>query len=399
MRLLLALCVLTAPALAQTTWFVDVHASPPGLGTSAAPYTSIQYAINQPTTLAGDEIRVRPGLYRESITVTKSVFIQSVGGPLVTVIRSASLAPAFTAHVLDIAPLTGFTLERLHGFAPVVDVVDWSLERCIVIGGPHAVGVAAQANEVISRCLIAGCAVGLQGSGYAGRTVRESIFIDNVVDFGLVPPSTVEYSCFAPTGIGYGPTNVHTPALVRSASGHDFHLRATSPCIDAGNPLSPLDPDGSRADIGPVPFDALYAPFDIYCTAKVNSLGCTPSVEADGVASLSSDEPFTISCTNELNNRSGHLFYGFAPHGVAYQGGYLCVHPPTSRTSPMSSGGTPTGDDCSGVYSIDFNAVIQAGGDPRFGPGVEVFAQFWSRDPSANFTSNRSNAVRFTLAP
>jgi hypothetical protein len=30
----------------------------------------------------------------------------------------------------------------------------------------------------------------------------------------------------------------------------DFSLRPTSPCIDAGDPNSPLDPDGTRADIG-----------------------------------------------------------------------------------------------------------------------------------------------------
>jgi hypothetical protein len=35
----------------------------------------------------------------------------------------------------------------------------------------------------------------------------------------------------------------------------DFYLLPDSPCIDAGHPNSPLDPDGSRADIGIIPFD------------------------------------------------------------------------------------------------------------------------------------------------
>jgi len=34
----------------------------------------------------------------------------------------------------------------------------------------------------------------------------------------------------------------------------DFHLRANSPCIDAGDPDSPRDPDGTRADMGAYPF-------------------------------------------------------------------------------------------------------------------------------------------------
>ncbi|NQU05147.1 MAG: right-handed parallel beta-helix repeat-containing protein [Calditrichaeota bacterium] len=35
----------------------------------------------------------------------------------------------------------------------------------------------------------------------------------------------------------------------------DFHLRVASPCIDAGDPDSPRDPDRTRADIGPFFFD------------------------------------------------------------------------------------------------------------------------------------------------
>uniref|UniRef100_A0A7C4TAT0 Right handed beta helix domain-containing protein n=1 Tax=candidate division WOR-3 bacterium TaxID=2052148 RepID=A0A7C4TAT0_UNCW3 len=35
-----------------------------------------------------------------------------------------------------------------------------------------------------------------------------------------------------------------------NVGGGDFHLTSTSPCIDAGDPSSPNDPDGSRADMG-----------------------------------------------------------------------------------------------------------------------------------------------------
>jgi predicted outer membrane repeat protein len=39
------------------------------------------------------------------------------------------------------------------------------------------------------------------------------------------------------------------PFFVDSSNG-DYHLRSTSPCIDSGDPSSPLDPDSSRVDMG-----------------------------------------------------------------------------------------------------------------------------------------------------
>lgn len=43
--------------------------------------------------------------------------------------------------------------------------------------------------------------------------------------------------------------------LFVDASIHDYHLLADSPCIDAGDPDYPLDPDSTRADIGAFYFD------------------------------------------------------------------------------------------------------------------------------------------------
>ena len=41
----------------------------------------------------------------------------------------------------------------------------------------------------------------------------------------------------------------NNPLFVDQVAG-DFHLQPASPCIDTGNPSSPLDPDGSRTDRG-----------------------------------------------------------------------------------------------------------------------------------------------------
>ncbi len=59
--------------------------------------------------------------------------------------------------------------------------------------------------------------------------------------------------------------------LMRGGIPYDYRLRADSPCIDAGDPESPEDPDGTRADIGCYFFDqengeppALYRHWDYY---------------------------------------------------------------------------------------------------------------------------------------
>jgi hypothetical protein len=47
-----------------------------------------------------------------------------------------------------------------------------------------------------------------------------------------------------------GDGNIDTDPLFLDPDNVDFHLQVSSPCIDAGDPESDLDPDGTRADMG-----------------------------------------------------------------------------------------------------------------------------------------------------
>jgi hypothetical protein len=49
--------------------------------------------------------------------------------------------------------------------------------------------------------------------------------------------------------------NIFEDPLFVNPSGGDYHLTEDSPCIDAGDPTSPLDPDSTIADIGAFYFD------------------------------------------------------------------------------------------------------------------------------------------------
>jgi len=137
----------------------------------------------------------------------------------------------------------------------------------------------------------------------------------------------------------------------------------------------------------------------IYCTGKVNSLGCTPAISFGGSPSASSGAPFTITCSGVINQKSGLLMYSHLPNAAPFQGGTLCLKPPLRRTSPQNSGGSASGSDCTGTFGFDFNARIQSGVDPTLVAGAEVFAQYWSRDPASSSTTSLSNALRFLVNP
>jgi hypothetical protein len=137
----------------------------------------------------------------------------------------------------------------------------------------------------------------------------------------------------------------------------------------------------------------------IYCTAKVNSAGCTPSIGATGTPSLSAPSGFVVTAVQELDGRFGLFFYSrVGPLGAPYQGGYLCVKPPTVRTPVQLSAATGA-PPCTGVYAFDFNEWLTDGGDPFLAAGDGVWGQYWSRDPQSSFTSNRTDGIQFFMCP
>lgn len=145
-------------------------------------------------------------------------------------------------------------------------------------------------------------------------------------------------------------------------------------------------------------YDGSFAGITTYCTAQTNSQGCVPSIAGSGAPSASSASPFTLSATMVLNNKPGVFFYGINGRAaIPFNGGTLCAQPPLKRTPPQASGGNPPPDDCSGNYSIDFNALIQGGSDPNLVPGATVNGQYWSRDPASAGATNLTNAVEFSI--
>ena len=111
----LTILLLAPAAAAQSTWYVDVSGVPPGTGSSFSPFTSIQYAIDQASTLSGDTILVRPGAYVESIDFAgKDLALRSTSGPSLTLI-SATPPPATALPVVSVLGNAG-SASTLEGF-------------------------------------------------------------------------------------------------------------------------------------------------------------------------------------------------------------------------------------------------------------------------------------------
>ncbi|MBD3166139.1 T9SS type A sorting domain-containing protein [bacterium] len=180
-----------------------------------------------------------------------------------------------------------FTIER-GGAVDLQQEAHVRFARCIFDGNTAqmpggAISVLNNSSANLRHCLFYGneseTAAGIDLTG-GTMTLRHSIFAGQVEGQAvrIVNPSEAAdlgWNCFynnqggdangaVPAGFGlltdvgpYGDsTDTHgnlfqNPLLTNPAAGA-FALRDDSPCINAGDPDAPPDPDGTRADIGPL---------------------------------------------------------------------------------------------------------------------------------------------------
>lgn len=296
-----------------------------------------------------------------------------------TMIRCSTLLAAISLSALAAADdlQTGFEFQDLSGYFTVgtvplvanftVGVADVAPTPDLAHGGTHAF---------------------LVKEGHTGH-----VFFGNA-------PTSIEFFLRSE-----GP-QTQGEAIVRNFGGQ---VVGTFPATDTGwTRIEVSEPIGfiqiantSAPGGGCVAIDDLSLGFGMtstYCTAKVNSQGCTPALSFSGVPSLTHPGPFDITATQVINGKPGLLFYSHVGRdAVPFQGGTLCVRTPIQRTPIQSSGGNPPPDDCSGTYGFDFNGWIQAGADPIINLGSTLNAQFWYRDPESPTGTGLTNAIEFIV--
>ena len=176
---------------------------------------------------------------------------------------------------------------------PGIDLAGYTatVDHCLITNNSGELGggiITNGGNNItISFCTIsANSGDGIWGGWSFNATLTNSIITDNlgagvrfyvpenfIINYcdisgndsgsfsGLIPDSLGEIvttnangdSCDAFFNIFLNPQFVDTLA-------GDYHLQSTSPCIDAGNPTSPHDPDSTIADLGAFCFNQLNVP-------------------------------------------------------------------------------------------------------------------------------------------
>lgn len=208
--------------------------------------------------------------------------------------------------------------------------------------------------------------------------------------------ASVTYSNVEGSYAGGG--NFDADPMFLSPRAYDVHLKPSSPCIDAGDPSAPLDPDGTVADVGAFAFDATYcsSPAE-WCEGKPNSLGCVPEITFSGSPTVTGADDFHVSAANFLGANFGLLAWSRTPSSIPFQGGTLCLAGPFFRAGLQFAGGSS--GVCDGSYVFHFSQGYRA----SFGiqPYETIYVQWFARD-AANPDGtgwSLSNGLEFTVCP
>jgi len=285
--------------------------------------------------------------------------------------------------------------ERNEQLAVGCSIVGAYLWRCVISDGDGGL-VCYESQSHVVECTITGNEDGVSAGAIWGSTVqvRDSIVFGNGDD--LFGTGLVVSHCDVGDG-DFAGTNGNFSADPRFWAPElgDYRVAPGSPCIDAGDPSGPLDPDGSLGDVGAFVYDPLYAPTPLaYCEGGLNSLGLRAQLSWSGSVSLAAGA-LTLDTAGCPPGNSALYVYGGGVADTPLGGGTLCVGPGGAGLYRLPP---PLAVDASGhaMRALDFGAPPMGAGPGQVLPGSRWNVQLWYRDGAS---VNLSNALALWFLP
>jgi len=257
---------------------------------------TIQQAVNQASP--GDTVVVAPGTYQENVIMKAGVNLQG-SGPDITIIDGRKPRPVVTAAGncrLDAFTITGYADDDIDGLY-CEDVNNFVVSNNIIKNNTWSGIRTVRSSIIVRNNLIFDNRVA--GIFLDGACAGQNLILNNTVcnnrneaDLTLwhgaraliVNNIIGDIECSETTGLGVTilyndifvqqvglETNIYADPLFADPNNHDYHLKSqagrwdanegrwttddvTSPCIDAGDPMSPIGlepfPNGGRINMG-----------------------------------------------------------------------------------------------------------------------------------------------------
>ena len=226
---------------------------------------------------------------------------------------------------------------------------------------------------------------GFINSTTAPYTYSEQLDPGQTVSITFVEPGTYQYTDLLGTPSGTINVTGTTQKLGALQVGTNMHRVEMTPgagsqvCYEwrftdyAGNVSAST---GTCVSLGAV--------INAYCTAKASSAGCLASISTTDSAAqpVSGAGGYSVTASDVHSIKNGLLFAGLSGSAaIPFNGGTLCVQPPTKRGPITGSFGVGP-NTCTGTYStlVNDGNVIPAGLDA--GMGNSAWYQYWYRDPA-----------------
>ncbi len=210
------------------------------------------------------------------------------------VLERCTFGPGQAGDVIDFDVVGDGTIRGCVIWGGDDDLIDIGYGSVVLIedcrvhnGADKGISVGESSVATINRTLVTHCSIGMaakddaviiadhltfyadsigvaayeKNAGWGGGhiTLNNSIVAGSILETLTVDEfsdATVTYS-LSDLVLMDGEGNLMDDPLFLDAEALDFRLQSDSPCIDAGDPGSPLDPDGTRTDMGVFIYDQL----------------------------------------------------------------------------------------------------------------------------------------------